>query len=511
VKDFATLEKENAELRQQLARQSQQFARQSEQLAALTEQLAKLNDRIAELLPVAQRRQRKVTTPTPAPPPVVDAAAQAAFEERPQAPEKPPKAERQKTKAAPSGRKALPSHLEAEEHALRPDCCAHCGSAQLDAAEVLVEEKLHVVKEHQRRRVVRRTTCRCRACGGRTTPASLPAPYERSKITSEWLAWLVHAKFVQLTPLDRIRRDLAERGIPLAISTLVSFIERAADQLAPIDGLHWKRLLASSWMATDGTGLKVLIPKLPAAHDGYIELYRNEENAVFQYAPDKASDGVVAKLKTFKGTLTADAEHRFNAVYATGDVVEAGCNAHGRRKFRDAEATQPVLAVEGGAFIGAMYGEEEKAREQGLSGEALRVHRTTRIRPIADQFRLWRTAVLPTLLPSEPLAASIRYYEHHGAALLRFIEDPSVPIDNSPTEREFQNVAKLRLNMLFAGSTEGAHRACVLLGITATCRALGVPVQAYLSWAFDRLGTHRSVYGLSAAEMTPAAFKAART
>ena len=31
-----------------------------------------------------------------------------------------------------------------------------------------------------------------------------------------------------------------------------------------------------------------------------------------------------------------------------------------------------------------------------------------------------------------------------------------VSIDNSPTEREFQNVAKLRLDMLFAGSTEGA-------------------------------------------------------
>ncbi len=54
------------------------------------------------------------------------------------------------------------------------------------------------------------------------------------------------------------------------------------------------------------------------------------------------------------------------------------------------------------------------------------------------------------------------------------------------TEREFQNVAKLRLNMLFVGSTEGAHRACVLLGIIATCRALAVPVQAYLTWAFVR-------------------------
>lgn len=511
MKDLAALEKENAELRQQLASQSQQLASQSQQLSSLTEQLAKLNERIAELLAVAQRRQRKVTPPKPLPPPLVDDAARAAFDERPKAPEKPPADDKPKKKAAPTGRKALPSHLEAEEHVLRPEACAQCGSAQLDAAEVLVEEKLHVVKEHQRRRVVRRTTCRCRRCGHRTTPRSLPAPYERSKVTSEWLAWLVHAKFVQLTPLDRIRRDLAERGIPLAMSTLVSFIERAADLLAPIDGLHWKRLLSGSWMATDGTGLKVLIPQLPEAHNGYIELYRNAESAVFQYAPDKASEGVVSKLKRFRGTLTADAEHRFNAVYATGNVIEAGCNAHGRRKFRDAEETQPVLAAEGGAFIGAMYGEEEKARRQGLSGEALRAHRDTYIRPIAEQFRRWRAAVLPTLLPSEPLTAAIRYYDQHGAALLRFIDDPEVPIDNSPTEREFQNVAKLRLNVLFAGSTEGAHRACVLLGIVATCRALGVPSQAYLSWAFDRLGTHRDVFGLSIADITPAAFNAAHT
>lgn len=105
------------------------------------------------------------------------------------------------------------------------------------------------------------------------------------------------------------------------------------------------------------------------------------------------------------------------------------------------------------------------------------------------------------------MMTAVRYYKNHKDALLRFIDDPDVPIDNSPTEREFQNVAKLRLNMLFAGSTEGAHRACVLLGIAATCRAIGVPVQAYLAWAFERLGTHRDVWGLSLDEMTPAAFK----
>ena len=125
---------------------------------------------------------------------------------------------------------------------------------------------------------------------------------------------------------------------------------------------------------------------------------------------------------------------------------------------------------------------------------------------IIETFVRWMDAVEPALLPSEPLKAAIRYYENHGDALFRFVDDPIVPIDNSPTEREFQNVAKLRLNMLVAGSTEGAHRACVLLGIIATCRAQGVPAQAYLAWAFDRLGTHRDLFALPLEEMTPAAF-----
>src|SRR5690606_15156868 len=115
----------------------------------------------------------------------------------------------------------------------------------------------------------------------------------------------------------------------------------------------------------------------------------------------------------------------------------------------------------------------------------------------------------PTLIPSDPLAGVIRYYRNHWDALFRFVDRPEIPIDNSLSEREFQHVAKLRLNSLFAGSTEGAHRAATLLGITATCRAIGVDPLAYLTWAFERLGTHRDVFGMSAAQLTPAAYKAA--
>ena len=71
-------------------------------------------------------------------------------------------------------------------------------------------------------------------------------------------------------PLDRLRRDLAARGIVLAMGSLVNLIERAADLLAPVDGYHGRALLAGRWMATEGTGSKVLVPALPAAHNGYV-------------------------------------------------------------------------------------------------------------------------------------------------------------------------------------------------------------------------------------------------
>jgi len=86
-------------------------------------------------------------------------------------------------------------------------------------------------------------------------------------------------------------------------------------------------------------------------------------------------------------------EHRFNDVFASGRAIEAGCNAHGRRKFRDAEATQPVLAAEGGPFLGAIYGEEEKAQNLALRGDALREHRQQCIRPIIRNFQRWLDAV----------------------------------------------------------------------------------------------------------------------
>ena len=189
-----------------------------------------------------------------------------------------------------------------------------------------------------------------------------------------------------LTPLDRLRRDLATRDITLAMSYLVTQIERAADLLGMVDGEHWKQLLAGSWMATDATGLKVLIPKLLGTHNGHVEVYRRDDLVVFQYEAHKGAEVLAQKLAAFSGILVADAEHRHNAVFEDGRVIEAGCNAHGRRKLRDAELVQPVLAKEGGTFIAAIYITEGEAKNLGLVGEKLKRWRKKKVPPLQTKF-----------------------------------------------------------------------------------------------------------------------------
>jgi hypothetical protein len=153
-----------------------------------------------------------------------------------------------------------------------------------------------------------------------------------------------------------------------------------------------------------------------------------------------------------------------------------------------------------------MYVAEAEAHKAGFAGEALRAHRRRRLQPIADDFAKWLAAIAPTLLPSDPLTTAVGYYRKHWDALTRFIDDPAVPIDNSPTEREFQNFAKLRLNMLFAA----APRAPTAPTCCSASSPRVAPSASYLAWVFERLGTHREAFGLALNALTPAAFKGAR-
>jgi hypothetical protein len=132
-------------------------------------------------------------------------------------------------------------------------------------------------------------------------------------------------------------------------------------------------------------------------HHGILEVHHWNGTVVFQYEATKHGGAVKSKLAKFGGTLLVDAESRHDQVFGE-TITEAGCNAHGRRKFRDAETVQPLLAEEGGRFVSSWFDLEEESQDAGLAGADLRRWRQERIGPLVDAFRVWISAVKPALI-----------------------------------------------------------------------------------------------------------------
>lgn len=404
------------------------------------------------------------------------------------------------------GRRPPPAHLPADEERHAVCACPACAGRVLKR-DVLVTRIYTVVESYVRVRTIRRdqVVCADPECNRSSVAPMPPMPCERALYDCRFLAWLVTMKFGLLVPLDRIRTHLLAQGIDLAEGTLVHLIQRAAELADAVDGEHMRQLKAGLVMGFDGTGLKTLIPGQVKAWDGYLEVYTRDELTVFQYDLTKHADRLRLRLNGFEGILVCDAESR-NAAGAPGATF-ANCNAHPRRALRDAERAQPRLAVQGARFFQALYEVEEEADRLGLSGEALVAFRQ-RSRRILQRFRQWLEGVAARPLPpSDPVRKVALYYLGHFEDLTRFADHAEIPLDNNASEREFQRHAKLRVASLFAGSVEGAHRWATLLGVVRTTQKCGLDVQAYLTWMFERRGTHRKRFDLPAVALTPMAYR----
>ena len=66
----------------------------------------------------------------------------------------------------------------------------------------------------------------------------------------------------------------------------------------------------------------------------------------------------------------------------------------------------------------------------------------------------------------------------------------AMAVDNNAAERELRRVAVGRKNWLFAGSDEGAERACVIYSLLATCKLHGVNPFEYLRDVLMRVASH---------------------
>jgi transposase len=530
----ATLQSELAAQREQAADSRREIARLVAMVEGLTAQLDVLlrdraEERRAELESLRQEA-RATLEATSSPSTEADAGTS------PPAPTRPPR------KRDEHGRAPIPQDVPRATTRLQPQQCTKCQGTRLDKEKVLVSEEWDYVRAHLRARRTERDLCVCRDCNERVVPEQPPMPFDRASCTFSMMAWLCYAKVGLFLPLDRVQRDFKDQGAHIASSTLTRWWQRGADLLMPVAASMRMALLTDSHIRTDGTGLKVvfprvkgkpvkgearpgdtddngyLLPKVP--NNGQILVFGNDEHAVFHYTPSKQGQHTLDFFTLgqdvdgaplyWKGTITADAFSANDCLFVDGDRTEAGCNAHGLRKFRDDLDKAPLLASRALAYIDRFYAEEARARRRGLVKADLLAWRQEHIAPVTTAFRAWIDEHLTDLLPSNPVRKAMQYYVNHWTALTRFLEDPAVQLDNNWSERALRSVNLIRNNSLYAGGEDGAVRLCTLLTLVATSRLLKVNPYEYLEWALAKVVPHSANRGIAAIDLTPAAYKAAQ-
>lgn len=343
-----------------------------------------------------------------------------------------------------------------------------------------------------------------KGCEGQMAMASKPMqPIEKGLPGPGLLAHVVTSKYADHLPLTRQEGIFKRHGIEISKQTQWEWVWGCAKLMEPLYELMRTEVLASKVIHTDDTPVDVQDRNHEMnIRQGRVWVYSGDEDhpyIVYDYTQSRKRDGPVKFLTGFNGTLQADAYGGYDGIYAGKDVTEAGCWAHARRKYVEAEATRPEIAVQAVARIKLLYDVEDEAKEY------LEMHladldpktqhqcflekryelRQEKSKDLIDQFAAWLRQ--QTTLPKSPIGEAIGYTLRNLDALKTYLEDGAVDIDNNVAERALRGLAIGRNNWTFFGSDRGGKAAATLYSLVQTCKRHAIDPFEYLRDVFTRI------------------------
>lgn len=428
-----------------------------------------------------------------APPPVVSPQQDLPADESTQAP---PRSRVLPLRRAP---RSFPAHLPRETvvHAPTSCDCPDCGGTMRALGED-VSEMLDLVPGYFK--VIRhvRPKLSCGRCARVIQECAPSRPIDRGMAAPGLLAQIIVAKYADHCPLYRQQGIYQRSGVDLDRATLAAWVGHAARLLEPLVDALGMYVCAAQKVHADDTPVPVLDPGRGKTKTGRFWTYVRDDRPAgsrdppavwYRYSPDRKSEHPHAHLRRFRGILQADAYSGFAWLYEGGEIVEAACWAHARRKFYDLYVVErSPIATEALQRIGALYAVERDIRG---SLPALRARvRQARAGPLLEALHAWLTTTLQTVSAKSELAGAIRYALVRWPALTRYRDDGRIEIDNNSAERSIRPVVLGRRNYLFAGSDAGGERAACIYSLIGTALLNERDPYLYLRHVLERIAEH---------------------
>lgn len=380
-------------------------------------------------------------------------------------------------------RSTFPDHLPRVTTAYElesGDCvCERCGGALHQIGEETTREleRLETAILHE----IRRAKYACRGCGeGVKTAPGPDRAIEKGLLGPGYLAHVAVERFGNHLPYNRLEKKYAAEGLSLSRSVLERSMKTLAEILAPIRTQMRLEILAQPELFTDDTPVTIACPKGSSGpKKGRVWIYLDREGRHFyDFTDSRKRDGPLSILRGYRGAIHADAYPGYDRLFLPEGAAEVACWAHVRRKFIDAETTEPDFSKHAVDRIRELYAIERSAKD--LSNEMRCDLRQEHCVPIAGELFAWMAATGAKALPKSPLGQAIGYALKLEPALRRYLVNGRLSIDNNAAERALRPVAIVRKNWLFFQTEGGGTTAVVLLGLVMTAKSIGIDPRIYL-------------------------------
>lgn len=394
-----------------------------------------------------------------------------------------------------TGRKPLPKDLPRETRIIdvaEADKVCPCCKGDLHRIGEEKSEQLEYIPANLKVIETLRPKYACRQCekNNATTPiiiAPVPAsPIPKSMATPSLLAHIIGNKYQFALPLYRQEMVFKQLNIDLNRKTLSNWMIRSAAVLEPLVLRLKTQQLAQQVLHADETPVVVIADD---NQKSYMWVYCSGGDSpdpnstlknivIYDYQPSRAAACPKEYLTDYAGYLQVDGYAAYESIGAT----LAGCMAHVRRKFVEAQKVQ-VKGKVGRADWAVAHIQKLYRIEAQLVGKTAEEKYTLRQQyavPLLDEFKVWLDKSAQQIPPKTALGMAVAYTLRQWEKLITYTQHGQLSIDNNRAERAIKPFVIGRKNWLFSNTASGAKASAILYSVIETAKANGLNPVKYV-------------------------------
>ena len=334
----------------------------------------------------------------------------------------------------------------------------------------------------------------CPRCeeGGVVIAAAPQRLIPKSLFGPDVLAHLLVSKYADHLPLHRQLKIFARHGVSLRESTVNQAVLACTECLSPLVDLLKAQILTSGHVFTDDTPIVLKGNTAGERFQARLWVYigggeTGPPATVFEFTTDRRGERPRRFLEGFRGYLQADAYGGYDALFASGQVVEVACWDHARRYF---EKAAKLHKKSGRAHVALTYIRSLYRLERTLKGKSPAERFWARRRealPVLRELKGWLDEQVLSVSTKSLFGEALTYTLNQWQALVEYTNHGRLEISNATAENAIRPVAVSRKNWLFVGSERGGHTAAVMFSLLATCQQNGVNPWQWLTHVLEQL------------------------